>query len=372
MRPSPRVYDPAGSGATRLNGHAWQIRYGDMSGAQGQVYMDRVRVGGLTVPRQAVEAAVTVSNTFIRDNHNDGLLGLAFSKLNTVKPQAQKTWFENVLPQLAQPVFTAALKRRATGTYDFGFIDRGKFVGELVWVPVKGTKGFWDFETTGYSIGGAPEVKFNITGIVDTGTSLWYLPTDLADAYWKTVPGSEWDTVQQGWVYPCKNALPDISLTVGGRMITVPGINMNYQSLSILTCFGGIQRADRMPFSIFGDVFLKGLFAAFEHPRNGTGQARIGFAHMPRTNDVLLPGATNQPAGGASEANGDTGPPPPPPADSDDDDDDDNDSQRMSGAGPRIPAVGGQRPAGGRLPVWSTPTSGGRTPPAGWRVGAAG
>jgi hypothetical protein len=140
-------------------------------------------------------------------------------------------------------------------------------------------------------------------------------------------------------VYPCKNALPDISLNVGGRMITVPGINMNYQSLSILTCFGGIQRADRMPFSIFGDVFLKGLFAAFEHPRGSAG-ARIGFAHMPRTNDVLLPGATNAQQA-SNEGNSAS---PPPPADSDDDDDDDNDSQRLSAVGPRIPAIG--RPAG--------------------------
>jgi len=162
---------------------------------------------------------------------------------------------------------------------------------------------------------------------------LWYLPTEVADAYWKTVPGSEFDNVQSGWVYPCKNPLPDISLNVGGRMITVPGINMNYQSLSILTCFGGIQRADRMPFSIFGDVFLKGLFAAFEHPRDGTGQARIGFAHMPRTNDLLLPGIVNGlSSNSGSNAGNNNDDNPPPPAESDDDDDDDDESQRMSTA----------------------------------------
>jgi aspergillopepsin I len=278
-RPVNRVYDPSGSNAKVLDGHSWTIRYGDMSGASGQVYLDRVTIGDISVEAQAVEAAASVSRTFTRDNKNDGLLGLAFSKLNTVKPKGQKTWFDNVRPQLAQPVFTAALKRRAVGTYDFGYIDKGKYKGDLVWTPIGGTKGFWDFTPTGFQVGNQTVVDYNITAIADTGTSLWYLPKLVADAYWEQVQGAQFSQGQQGYIFPCHSKLPDIALVIAGKKIVVPGNNMNYQGISVTTCFGGLQRNDRMPFAIFGDTFLKGLFVAFEAPENG--QIRIGFAQQP-------------------------------------------------------------------------------------------
>jgi aspergillopepsin I len=278
-RPVQRVYDPTGSNAKELSGHVWQIRYGDMSGAQGNVYLDKVGIGELVVENQAVEAANSVSRTFTRDNANDGLVGMAFSRLNTVKPKAQKTWFDNIRPQLAQPVFTAALKRRSVGTYDFGYVDKGKYKGEINWHTITGTKGFWDFKPTGFQVGDGPVVDFNISAIADTGTSLWYMPKTVVDAYWEKVPGASFNQIQQGFVFPCAARLPDLSLIISGKPVTVAGINMNYQQISITTCFGGLQRADRMPFAIFGDTFMKGLFVVFDAPLDGP--ARIGFAPQP-------------------------------------------------------------------------------------------
>jgi aspergillopepsin I len=252
-----------------------------MSGASGRVYLDKVTIGDLAVPNQAVEAATSVSRTFTRDNMNDGLIGLAFSKLNTIKPTSQKTWFDNIRPQLAAPVFTCTLKRRAVGTYDFGYIDKGKYRGEIMWAPIGGAKGFWDFTTTAFQVGSGPVQQYNVSAIADTGTSLWYMPRTVVDAYWESVTGAAYNQLQGGWVFPCSGQLPDISLTVApGSKVTVPGANMNYQQISITTCFGGLQRNDRMPFSIFGDTFLKGLFVVFEAPNEGV--ARIGFAPQSR------------------------------------------------------------------------------------------
>jgi aspergillopepsin I len=273
-RPQNRVYDVAGGKV--LDGHSWQIRYGDKSGANGKVYLDSVSIGGLTVPNQAVEAASTVSRTFYKDAANDGLLGLAFSKLNTIKPSKQLTWFDNIKPKLAAPVFTSALKRRATGTYDFGYIDRAKYSGELIWAPVKGGKGFWDFTVTGFSVGGGQEVPITLNSIADTGSSLWYVPSRVADAYYAKVPGAAYVAKIGGWSFPCNAKLPDISLTISGKKLTVPGINMNYQSINGNNCMGGLQRDTEMPFSIAGDVFLKNMFVVFEHAAGG--EPRLGFA----------------------------------------------------------------------------------------------
>lgn len=108
------VYSPSkSSSAKQLSGATWSISYGDGSSSSGDVYSDTVTVGGLTVKSQAVESAKTVSSSFSSDSNNDGLLGLAFSSLNTVSPNPQKTFFDNAKASLDSPVFTADLKHNA-------------------------------------------------------------------------------------------------------------------------------------------------------------------------------------------------------------------------------------------------------------------
>ena len=54
-------------------------------------------------------------------NCRDGLIGLSFGILSTVKPEKQKTFWENLVPDLSHPVFTADLEQTdGTGTYEFG------------------------------------------------------------------------------------------------------------------------------------------------------------------------------------------------------------------------------------------------------------
>jgi aspergillopepsin I len=113
------IYDPSTSGK-KLSGETWSISYGDGSGASGVVYADKVVVGGVTATSQAVEAATSVSAEFQQDTDNDGLLGLAFSTINTVRPDQQTTFFDTVKPTLAKKLFTVDLKAGKAGTYDFG------------------------------------------------------------------------------------------------------------------------------------------------------------------------------------------------------------------------------------------------------------
>jgi len=77
------VFDPLKSKTFHnASGLDWEIGYGDGSGAAGIVGTDRVQVGGVTVTRQAVELASAVSRSFIEDTDSDGLVGLAFKKIN--------------------------------------------------------------------------------------------------------------------------------------------------------------------------------------------------------------------------------------------------------------------------------------------------
>lgn len=135
-------------------GATWQISYGDGSGAAGTVGTDVVNIGGATVTGQAVELATAVSQSFVQDTATDGLVGLAFSNLNTVKPQQQKTFFENLLPTLQEPVFTADLRNDASGSYEFGRIDQTKFQGQMTFAPVDAASGFWKVDSKFFTIGG--------------------------------------------------------------------------------------------------------------------------------------------------------------------------------------------------------------------------
>lgn len=82
------VYSPS-SQSQLLNGYSWSISYGDGSSANGNVYLDYVTVGGVTASSQAVEAAETISSEFQQDP-SDGLMGLAFSSINTGKNSSSK------------------------------------------------------------------------------------------------------------------------------------------------------------------------------------------------------------------------------------------------------------------------------------------
>ena len=263
-----------------MKGASWNISYADGSGASGKVYADKVVVGGVTAASQAVEAASRVSAQFTKDKDTDGLLGLSFSVLNTIKPKQQTTFFDTVKDQLPEPLFAVDLKYHAAGSYDFGFIDDSKYTGEITYVDAESDQGWWGFTADGYTVGDGSDVAASISGIADTGTSLMYLPSKVIEEYYAGVQGAKTDASQGGWVFPCSAELPDFSLSVGGVKQTVPGKHINYATSEGDECFGGIQPNDGFEtMSIFGDVFLKSKYVIHE-AKDGSAP-RIGFGQQP-------------------------------------------------------------------------------------------
>lgn len=242
------------------------------------MYADKVVVGGVTATSQAVEAATSISTQFQQDKDNDGLLGLAFSSINTVSPKAQTTFFDTVKSSLAKPLFAVDLKYHAAGSYDFGFIDSSKYSGAITYVDVDSSQGFWGFTTTGYIVGNGTVAKTTINGIADTGTTLLYVPLAVVKAYYAKVPGSKNDSTQGGYTFPCSSDLPDWTAIIGGNKHTVPGKYINFAPISdgSSTCFGGIQSDADIGISIFGDIFLKSQYVIF----NGASTPQLGFAQQ--------------------------------------------------------------------------------------------
>lgn len=265
----------AATGFTPMQGATFKISYGDGSSASGSVGTDVVKVGTASVSAQAVELANTVSAQFQQDTTTDGLLGLAFSTLNTVTPTKQKTFYDNIKSQLATPVFTANLLLDGSGTYEFGNIDSSKYAGKLAYVPVDSSAGFWQFASASYKVAGTVGQNTQANpAIADTGTSLLLVDDNVVTAYYAKVPGATNDAQQGGYVYPCNTKLPDFSVALGttGQYVTVPGSAITYMAQGG-QCFGGIQSNQGNPVQIYGDILLKTQFVVFD----GT-KPQLGFA----------------------------------------------------------------------------------------------
>nr|AAL40802.2 pepsin-type protease [Rasamsonia emersonii] len=273
------IYDPAKSSTFKpIEGATFAISYGDGSSASGNVGTDTVNIGGATVENQAVELATEVSQSFIEDTSSNGLVGLAFSKLNTVQPQQQKTFFDNIASSLDEPVMTASLKAGGVGTYEFGRIDQTKFTGQLANISVDNSNGFWQFNSAQFAVGDGQlqNIRLAPTAIADTGTSLMLVSPEVAEAYYSQVQGAVFANQAGGFIFPCGAQLPSLSIAVGDdNLATVPPAVGSFSEIGTNTTTGQkrIQSNQGSQFQIFGDVFLKSMFVVFDQRGPSLGLA---------------------------------------------------------------------------------------------------
>lgn len=197
-----------------MSDYTWGISYADGSGASGVCGTDTVTVGKTTVKKQCIELANKISSTFVSDA-SDGLVGLAFSSINTVQPQPQSTFFDNAKDDLDSPLFAAYLPNNADGEYDFGYIDASKHSGTIEYASVDDSNGFWEYPSTSYKIDSTVHSQSGYTGISDTGTSIILMGDSAVDAYYAKVEGASYSSSQGGYVFPCSATLPSLSFKVG-------------------------------------------------------------------------------------------------------------------------------------------------------------
>ncbi|KAE9377392.1 endothiapepsin [Stipitochalara longipes BDJ] len=270
-------YPNASSTATYEDGWVWNIVYDDGSSSGGDVWLDKVCIGGACFGNQSVETASNVSPGFTTQSGSDGLLGLGFSVANAIFPDHQKTWFENMEDLLLEPLFTVDLKHKQPGSYNFGYIDPLQFNGEISWTSAYTADGHWTFNIVGYGVGENATVSEEWKSYADTGTSLLYVPSDVCNSYYSAVPGASNDANGPGYIFPCESELPDFKFTIdSGYTGILPGSYLNYSTTGASdgNCVGGIQDSTRFGIGIAGDMLLKSQFVVFE----GGNSTKLGFA----------------------------------------------------------------------------------------------
>lgn len=255
------------------------IEYGDMSGASGLVYQDIVRIGDTSYAKQGVEVAISVSPEIAADTFSSGILGMASSEANTVRPDPQVTYIQNILPELELPIFTANLKDSGPGNYNFGYLNVSEFVGDVFFFPMDLEVPYYQINANGYQIGySEPYTAYTWNTIVDTGTSQLLVPQSIVDDYYAQVPNSGLDEQTGMQVFPCDASLPDFIFGLGEYRGRLPGNYVSYGAVNDTYCYGGIQSSEGIPFGVFGDTLLKAQFVVFD-----LGSLHVGFANkIPR------------------------------------------------------------------------------------------
>ncbi|KAI0402553.1 eukaryotic aspartyl protease [Xylaria palmicola] len=293
------------------------IEYGDGSNASGDCGADTLVIGGLSIEGQTVETAKKLSEQFT-SNTGDGLLGLAFGKINTVQDGSgaadpQATPVENMIRQDDIPkeaaLFTSAFYswRDAAANprsfYTFGFIDQAlvQKSGEAIhWVDVDNSEGFWAVPSESVSINGKAIPTSDNTAIADTGTTLALMSDEVVDALYAQIPGATYDWANQGYIFPIDvtvDDLPDFKVAIGDKEFLIQKEDLAFAPTEDgENWYGGVQSRGVLPFNIYGDTFLKSVYAIWDQ-----GNTRFGVVPKIEKTQSLTP-----PAAAAAGDGGDT------------------------------------------------------------------
>ncbi|KAK5997261.1 Endothiapepsin [Cladobotryum mycophilum] len=276
-------YKPNASETAHLVDDAkWALQYLDGTTASGIVYHDTVHIGGFTVENATVQSALKVAARFEDEDSLSGIMGLAKRLPSNVEPE-MPSFISMLKKHLDHPVFTVDLKKNASGRFDFGYINKSLAVEDLAWVDTDPKSPHWDIqlELTSWDGVNASWYYQPFMATIDTGTTLMFLPDNLASMYWFAVPGMKVESgISNSYTFPCEVAdqLPDLWFKVPRteRVLHIPGPYLNYGPTDDdpTYCWGGMQSAEGLDVTVLGDIMLKALFVAFDLEKN-----RVGFAN---------------------------------------------------------------------------------------------
>ncbi|KAI0146183.1 eukaryotic aspartyl protease [Xylariaceae sp. FL1272] len=278
------VFNPKKSTtAKQLHGKKWEIAYGDGSTASGTCYSDVLELGGLKITGQTIETADNLSKTFISGT-GDGLLGLAFSSINTVTEAGiadpQLTPVENMIKQDDIPnssaLFTSAFysardDHTEKSFYTFGWIDEDlvKESGEKIhWTEIDNSQGFWSVSSESSSVNGEAISQSNNTAIIDTGTTLAMMSDDVVEKLYAQIPGATYDWINQGYIIPVSitaEQLPEFTVSIGDKKFVIQKEDLLFAPTDdAKSWYGGVQSRGSLTFDILGDVFLKSVYCIWD------------------------------------------------------------------------------------------------------------
>ncbi len=110
---------------------------------------------------------------------------------------------------------------------------------------------------------GPPSDPSQVQVIIDSGTTLIYLPTEISDAVNALFdPPAVFDSDQEAYAVDCSAQAPEFGVKIGSQTFFVNAIDMIIAN-DDGTCTSGVDNAGNgLP--VLGDVFLRNVLAVFD------------------------------------------------------------------------------------------------------------
>jgi hypothetical protein len=278
-------------GSTATNtGKTFEVEYGSGT-VSGTEFTDTLVVGGLTVTKQSIGDG-TRSTGF---EGVDGIIGFGPVDLteDTVSGSTTvPTVMNNLLSQgtISTQVLGVSFAPESGGDEDdtngeltLGGTDTTKFTGTMTFVAHTTASlytDYWGITVSGITFNGA-SIGASASAIVDTGTTLIYIPTAAYNSFLSASGGkTDAETGLASWTtLPTGNfafTIGGVSFTLTPAQFTIP--TSQYADFGLVTgkFYGWIQpggtEADELNF-IIGQKFLENYYSVFDTTNN-----RVGFA----------------------------------------------------------------------------------------------
>jgi saccharopepsin len=196
-------------------------------------------IGDLKIKKQDFAEATEEPGLAFAFGRFDGILGLGFDTIsvNGIVPP-----FYNMIDQglLDEPVFAFYLgDTEDESEAIFGGIDESHYTGKMTYIPLR-RKAYWEVDLDEITFGDA-NVPLDSTGaILDTGTSLIALPSDLAELLNKEMGATKGYNGQYSIECKKRDSLPNMSFKLSGHefMITPYDYILDIQGSCISSFMG--------------------------------------------------------------------------------------------------------------------------------------
>ncbi|KAF2478926.1 aspartic peptidase domain-containing protein [Neohortaea acidophila] len=262
----------------------FNITYVDGSGAVGDYVEDTVQFSGVTLKEQ-------VFGIGYQSSSQEGLIGIGYPSNEAAVSYGFKP-YANVPVSLVNQGYikTNAYSlwlddlESSTGSILFGGVDTARYTGKLETLPIVKTDGvvYADFIIALTEVGyggnqGSIATNLNVGAILDSGSSLMYLPDQVAQKIFDQV-GAQYNSRTGAAVVDCNVANSDdtIDFTFSSPTISV-ALSEIILEVGQNQCILGIGLAgDSTP--VLGDTFLRSAYVVYDISSNEISIAQTDFS----------------------------------------------------------------------------------------------
>ncbi|KLU85039.1 vacuolar protease A [Magnaporthiopsis poae ATCC 64411] len=267
-------YDSSASSTYKKNGTEFEITYGSGS-LSGFVSNDVIQIGDIKIKNQDFAEATKEPGLAFAFGRFDGILGLGFDRISVNKMVPP---FYQMIDQklIDEPVFAFYLADQDDESEAvFGGINKDHIDGKIIEIPLR-RKAYWEVDFDAISLGDEVGELENTGVILDTGTSLNVLPTQLAEMLNAQIGAKKGFNGQYTIDCDKRKSLPDVTFTLTGHNFSITAYDyiLEASGTCISTFMGMDIEPPAGPLAILGDAFLRRYYSIYDLGKGTVGLAR--------------------------------------------------------------------------------------------------